>query len=245
MNNLPLKGIYHASIVSAMLFTSIANAAPVTIDITATIQDVSGTYLSSLSASQSLSGTFTYDTDEANASSANTTGSTVPGHEFTSFYDFSGSPYDVRISGSGFNFDNEAPVGVVMNNNLSLSADDTGGILPAGTYDWIEILGSTASDISGPNTPGNGQEWTLAFFADDANWFTDGSIIPDDMPASYTALLVGIDLDASGDEIGLVFATVDSVTVSSVPVPAAVWLFASGLIGLAGIAKQKRTTINT
>ena len=237
MINLPLTGRYWVFTVA--LFSSAANAAPVTIDITATVQDVSGSYLGSLSAGQSLNGTFSYDTDEANASSANTTPSTVPGHEFTSFYEFSGTPYDAIVSGPSFSFDNEAPMAVVVNNNLDISADDTGGVIPAGTYDWIEILGSTASDVSGPNTPGNGQDWTLAIFADDADWFSDGSLVPDTLPSSYTALLVGIDFDANGDEIGVVIATVDSVTISQVPVPAAIWLFISGMFGLVGMARHR------
>jgi hypothetical protein len=36
------------------------------------------------------------------------------------------------------------------------------------------------------------------------------------------------------------YAYLESVSVSSVPVPAAVWLFGSGLIGLAGIARRKK-----
>lgn len=217
---------------------SSASAAPITIDITATIQDVSGSYLGSLAVGQSLDGVHVYDTDEANASTVNTVPGTVPGHEFTSFYEFSGTPYAVSISGSSFSFSGIPPVGVIVNNNLALVADDTNGLIPDGVYDWIEILGSTASDVSGPNTPGNGQEWTLAIFADDANWFSDGSVIPDFFPASYTALLVGFDFDSSGNEIGAAFATVDTLTVSAVPVPAAVWLFGSGLLGLIGVARR-------
>ena len=33
----------------------------------------------------------------------------------------------------------------------------------------------------------------------------------------------------------------DNVTVSAIPVPAAAWLFSSGLPGLTGIAKRKKT----
>lgn len=220
----------------SILFCSSASAAPVVIDITATIQDVTGTF--SLSNGQSLSGTFIFDTDEGNASSANTDGSDVPGHEFTAFYDFPSPPYDATVTGTGFTFNNEAPIGVVVNNDLDLVADDTGGIIPPGSYDWIEILGSTASDINGPNTPGNGQEWTLAIFADDNTWFSDGNI-PDTLPSSYTALLVGLDLDGNGDEIGSVFATIDTLTVTTVPLPPAVWLFGYGLLGLVGLARRK------
>ena len=238
MINPRLTGKYCAFVI--ILFSSAANAAPVSIDITATIQNISGSYLSSLSNGQSLNATFSYDTDEANASSVNTTPSTVEGHEFTSFYEFSGSPYDASVGGPGFSFNNEAPIGVVVNNDLAISADETGGVIPDGTYDWIEILGSTASDINGPNTPGNGQDWTLAIFADNENWFADGSLIPDDLPSSYTTLLVGIDFDANGDEIGVIIATVDSLTISQVPIPAAIWLFISGLLGLVSVARHKQ-----
>lgn len=34
--------------------------------------------------------------------------------------------------------------------------------------------------------------------------------------------------------------TIDNVTVSAVPVPAAVWLFGSGLLGLVGLARRKK-----
>ena len=35
-------------------------------------------------------------------------------------------------------------------------------------------------------------------------------------------------------------ATVTTMTVNPVPIPAAVWLFGSGLIGLIGIARRKK-----
>lgn len=39
---------------------------------------------------------------------------------------------------------------------------------------------------------------------------------------------------------GAFLYSVDDITVSAVPVPAAVWLFSSGMIGLAGIARRKQ-----
>ncbi len=218
-----------------------AHAAPVSIDFTATLQDVSGAFTSDLSIGQSMSGIYIYDTDEANASSAETTPSTVPGHEFTSFYDFGDPAYSASLNAGGFTFTNTAAVSVVVNDNLFLTSDETGGLLPDGSYDWIEILGSTTVDVGGAeHTPGNGQEWTLAIFAENDNWFSDGSVIPDDMPASYVALLVGFDFDENGNEIGMAFATLDSMNISTVPVPAAIWLFGSGLLGLVGVARGKK-----
>jgi len=224
-------------------------AAPVTIDITATIDNVTGSYSTSGLAGQSMTGTFIYDTDEAKADfGAITTPSTVPGHEFSSFYEFSASPYGMSLSVPAISgsFSNTTPLGVVVNDNLALTSGETNGLLADGIYDWIEILGSTTQSVclqpggcaADEFSPANGEEWTLALFAD-SGWFSDGSVIPDNLPATYSALLVGFEFDAAGTEIGSVFATVNSVTVSAVPVPAAAWLFGSGLLGLLGIARRK------
>lgn len=234
------------AIILATLFSATTTiAAPIDISFTATIQASDGTY-SGLLAGQTISGIYTTDTDEANADSIETTPGTVPGHEFTSFYEFYNSVYGVTLSlPDGSTFENRSFAGMVMNNDLELTAEETNGAVSDGHYDWIEILGSTASDVGAAHTPGNGQEWTLAFIADDANWFTDGSVIPDDLPPiSYTALLIGVDLDSNGDEIGFVFASVGDVTIlpaaiSPVPIPPAAWLFGSGLLGLVGIARRK------
>lgn len=249
MNKSFLAGTFCACL--GFLGTNTAAAAPVTIDITATIDDVTGSYSTSgLAIGQAMTGTFIYDTDESNADpGAITTPSTVPGHEFSSFYEFSASPYGVllsvpAISGS---FSNTTPLGVVVNDNLALTSGETNGLLADGIYDWIEILGSTTISIClqpgggcAPNEflPADGEEWTLAIFAD-SGWFSDGSVIPDNLPATYSALLVGFEFDAAGVEVGSVFASVNSVTVSAVPVPAAAWLFGSGLLGLIGVARRK------
>lgn len=216
------------------------NAAPVVIDFTATVQIVSGSFNGTLSTNQSITGTYIYDTDESMASFSETTPSNVPGHEFTSFYDFAGAPYGADLSATGFSFSNTAPVGVVVNNDLMLTAAETNNAVADGIYDWIEILGSTTTDVAGAHTPGNGQEWTLALIASDSNWFTDGSVVPDNLPASFTPILVGADFDSTGTETGFVFGAVDSITVSAVPVPAAVWLFGSGLLGLVSVARRRK-----
>ena len=45
--------------------------------------------------------------------------------------------------------------------------------------------------------------------------------------------------DMSNSDLGH-FVTVSVTSVSAVPVPAAVWLFGSGLIGLVGVARRNR-----
>lgn len=238
----------------AIVFTSISvEAAPVTINISATIGDgdVWDSFATSTSSGDVLSGTFVYDTDEANASSSRTTPSYVEGHEFTSFYDFAGAPYAVSINSDGINYPGSvatAPLHIVVNNDLELTADETNGIISDGIYDWIEITGSTTSDYcpllecTQPDDyiPADGQEWTLAIVASDTNWFTNGSVIPDDLPASYTPFLIGVDINAIGVEVGGLATTLDTIEMSAVPVPAAVWLFGSGLLGLVGIARRKK-----
>jgi hypothetical protein len=72
------------------------------------------------------------------------------------------------------------------------------------------------------------------------NWLSDGSTIPGHLPLSYTPALIGLDYNASDDEVGFAFTTTDTLTESSVPIPAAVWLIGSGLIGLIGIARRKK-----
>ncbi len=221
------------------------HAAPVTIDVSATIVFVEGDYVGEISLGQTLLGSFVFDTDEANSSSAITTPSTVEGHEFTSFYDFSGDPYAVSwsIPAIPASFDSTAPVAVVVNDNLELTADDTAGFGPVGILDWIEILGSTTMGECLLETPPgcepdefspvSGEEWALGIFANDADWISDGSVIPDSLPDSDTRLIVGIRFDEFGDETGLVIATV-----STVPVPAAAWLFGSAL-GILGWMRRK------
>ena len=83
--------------------------------------------------------------------------------------------------------------------------------------------------------PGSGEEWTLAIFGP-SDWFTDGSVIPDTLPGSYQTLLVGFTFDSNGDEVAAAFASA-----SAVPIPAAVWLFSSGLAGLVGVARRRKS----
>ena len=235
----------------AVLFTFItlsANAAPVNFNFDFNFTDVSGTYSGDILVGYNVNGSYVYDTDEGNASVADITSGTIPGHEYTSRYTFDGPSYgaDFFIPALSDGFTQLGMVEVLVNNDLDLTSAETGGFLADGTYDWIEILASTAVDVcpSGstcpPYTPGSpagtedGQEWTLAIFGA-SDWFTDGSVIPDTLPVDYQALLVGLNFNDNGDVIGEAFASA-----SAVPLPAAAWLFLSGLLGLLGISSRKK-----
>ena len=236
-----------------MAAASPAQAAPFTVDITATVFISAGSFAGDLVPGTGLVGHTSLTTDESAAFNAITTPSTVPGHEFTSFYEFSNPPFSwtgtaPTLGGGGFSADT---LGIVVNNDLTLTAAETGGLFADGTYDWIELLGSTAVDVCPPGatcppdpfTPGDGEEWTLAIVAD-STWFTDGSVIPDALPASFTPVLVGNEFDLDGNEIGFVLATVDTfettlpTAATSVSAPATATL--GGLLFLLGFAGKRR-----
>ncbi|MCP4928101.1 MAG: VPLPA-CTERM sorting domain-containing protein [Gammaproteobacteria bacterium] len=235
------------------LLSGAANAAALQFDISTTVTVADDSYDGPYQVSDTITGTFIVDDDTANGGPGSDPGpGTNPGHEYTSFWEFNGAPYSVNLldvqEGTSFSSDTQA---VVVNDGLAITADDTGGMIPDGTYDWIEILGATTSDycpLPGGDCSGDpnsilvadGEEWTLAIFATDDSWFTGGGI-PQSLPGSYTAFLIGFDFDAVGNEIGVVLAPVDTLTVTAVPVPAAVWLFGSALAGL-GWLRRKQTT---
>jgi hypothetical protein len=213
---------------STIFFTGIVNATLITIDITGTIGDVSGSYTDALTSGQAINATFTYDTSELLAGpGSQTTPSTDPGHEFTSFYEFNSPPYgaSVNIPAITASFAGDA-AGVVVNDNMFIDGADLNNTIVSGTYDWIEILGSTTSD--GPNNyPADGEEWTLGIFSS-TSWFSDGSVIPDNLPVSYTPIMLGLEFDSNENEIGAVFVNIDTLTV--IPEPSSALLI--GFVGL-------------
>lgn len=227
------------------LLASATQATPVSFNLDFVFTGVSGNYTTAFATGDSVIGSFVYDTDEANASASDTNPGTVPGHQYSSRYTFTGAAYgaDFSIPARGVGFTDTGDIEVLVNNDLFLTSAETGGLLADGTYDWIEVLATTAVDVcpSGQTcppdsfTPGNGEEWTLAIFGP-SDWFTDGSVIPDTLPGSYQTLLVGFTFDSNGDEVAAAFASA-----SPVPLPAAIWLFGGGLLGLIGMTRKKRT----
>lgn len=227
-----------SAFILVVLATANSGAAQTVVQVFGTVGDVSGSYVGSLVTGQAVQATFVYETDESLATGAQTTPGTDPGHEFTSFYDFASPPYGatITIPAIGGTF-NSAVAGVVVNDDMPMTAADLNNYVPDGTYDWIELLGSTTSD--GPTgRPANGEEWTFAFFAD-PTWITDGSLIPDDLPGTYTPVMVGIEYDANENEIGLVWIDVNNVTVT--PEPSALVLGLSA--GLLLIPRRRRAGI--
>lgn len=238
-------------IITAIAFlamSSFASAAVVQFSVSATVSSVEGNYSGDVAIGHTLTGTFIVDDNFLNAGpGSDPNPSNVPGHEYTAFWEFPGAPYTASVFNvdlaSGFT--TVAPPHLVMNDGLAITAEQTGGMVADGTYDWIELNASSTMDYcpepggctEDEYIPASGEEWVLAIFSD-TSWFSGGTDIPSSLPASYTAFIIGIEVNEIGEEIGLVLATADSVNVSAVPVPAAAWLFFSALLGIAGIRSR-------
>ena len=220
---------YLLSLAFSTAILSSTYATTISIDISGTISSVSGSYAPDLFTGQAVTASFSYNTNELAATSADTTPSLDPGHEYTSFYDFESPPYGgtVNIPSISATFTSNSAA-VVVNDDLFIDGADLDGALASGTYDWIEILASTTVDGT-TGYPADGEEWTLAIFGP-TDWITDGSLIPDDLPSSYTAILLGIEFDDFEEEIGIVFVEIGSMTV--VPEPSSCAL----LLGVAALA---------
>jgi hypothetical protein len=120
----------------------------------------------------------------------------------------------------------------------------TGNVSGTGTYDQTFELNIPVTD---PNAVDLG---ILMYMY---NWFSPGALTYDEsgsytstMDFSHTLQITGIQgLDSSGQNVPLnsvMGSAGDYYPIASVvPLPATVWLFGSGLLGLVGIARRKNT----
>ncbi|MDH5472859.1 MAG: VPLPA-CTERM sorting domain-containing protein [Gammaproteobacteria bacterium] len=88
----------------------------------------------------------------------------------------------------------------------------------------------TISDYIAGSNPGDNGSY---FFAAHIAGFTDQN------PLDPVDTCIGVTLDANNPDCNLLTSTWVGTNTTVVPVPAALWLFGSGLIGLAGIARRK------
>jgi len=162
-------------------------------------------------------GHFTGETGSGNISVANgfyNTGVVAPGQ----------SPGTLTIDGNYI----QDPVGTLL--------IELGGYAPGTDSDLLEITGTAQLDgglgVSLWNgfTPSDGDEFDILKAGELSGMFDANSLI---FPKGWSWQIAYLDLDGNN--------TYDTVrlTANSVPVPAAVWLLASGLIGLVGLRHQK------
>ena len=103
--------------------------------------------------------------------------------------------------------------------NLFLDGELEVGLYDMGSGLFNPQLGDSFDLFSAETITGNFDLLTLALLGDGLDW----------------------DLSYLTDEIGtLDIARLSVVTASTVPVPAAVWLFASGLLGLVAVARRRK-----
>ena len=67
---------------------------------------------------------------------------------------------------------------------------------------------------------------------------TDNGLLIQETSMSLGALIGFVDIELDADSLSGV--TFDDLSYGAVPIPAAVWLFGSGLIGLIGVARRKK-----
>ncbi|NNF16439.1 MAG: hypothetical protein HKN70_06805 [Gammaproteobacteria bacterium] len=242
MNKYP--AVISAVVALLLLNSNASQAAIVNFNVVTTVSLVEGSYVGDVAPGQTITGAFTVDNHTANAGAGSDPDpSYEPGHEYSSFWEFPGAAYSVSLFNNdlGSGFANSAPPAIVVNNNLNITTEQTGGLIADGVYDWIEILGSTTSDYcpaaGGACMPANGEEWSLAIFAN-IDWISGDAIIPAGLPAAYTAFLIGLEFDELGNETGLVIAPVDTLAMNPVPVPASVWFLASALFLLGTVRRR-------
>lgn len=235
-------------IATGLVLAPNASAQVVSISASGSFISVTGSYVTDgMSVGQGYSSTFTFDTNYLNASHY----TLIPGQEsndaYTAAYTFSGGPYGMSATadGAGGSF-TTAQVEVRVFDNVFLSAGAGAGFIQAdGYYDLMELMGSQTTASYCPLQQGCTQTYEYAPLAGEevglilvgnSSWFSGGAlpVIPNNPSALLWATTT-----AAGVETGNILGSVNSSTVSAIPVPAAAWLLGSGLLGLIGVARRK------
>ncbi len=225
-----LKTAIITSVLVLSVSINIARAAIVTIEYSGTVNSLvdTGSY-SPVSIGGQISSRLIFDTREL---------SLVEGDAAKKDYSYTGSVTYGSLStmNNGVIGSNVTNVGIIND-----QVDDFGSV-----YD-IYYLNGFSSDLvwDQTNGPVNGTQFYLLFI------FNSGAFNSTDL--DFATLLntpnpIVTDISVAGYDAGVQLyeakASLDSMSysISAVPVPAAVWLFGSGLLGLLGMAKQKTRT---
>lgn len=229
--NLRLLGAVCASIAFISLSSNV-NAA--TISFTGTLgfieMDNGTSIYSELSVGDSLSGGFIIGDSSSDASSIDIIASTATGYNFT------GAPYGGSITdGSIVTVAAGSSVGIGDNDGMG---DDT--FFLNNLYD-PDIPYETISDTWDVSSENGTQSFGIILYSLDTDAFSglDYTILPYTLEQADYAVFYIEDTDVTGATTFLAAGYLTSVAV--VPIPAAALLFASGLLGLVGFARRKKS----
>jgi len=141
-----------------------------------------------------------------------------------------------------------------LNNKALLISDNVGSIstgtesiklempltgLGVNYADTVVDITGYAGDVNGTQFSSFGLGSSGGIFPGTNGNITDASFVMTDFSVSFT-VQSGITTPATFDSVRLAVTTgtVANVVVSAVPVPAAFWLFSSGLLGLIGLSRK-------
>ncbi len=154
--------------------------------------------------------------------------------------------------------------GTPVENTQCTSCNALAGEIDNNLATWVDVPGGVAGDIIGNNDLFNvGMDWSMTNLSYVVNPDTTISISGDFLWTNSNGLTISTftqlsQLGANGELIALDgdndlvkgIQLIDGPfqgmnlylegTISAVPVPAAVWLFGSGLLGLAAVAKRRK-----
>jgi hypothetical protein len=227
------KSIVGATCACILVFgiSNTVGAATVSFDFTATVTNVNTFSLTSSGGliGQSGTGHITYDLnpDYVNsfpAAGSSTYGFDIPDAEFT--FQLSGMNF---IAGSLPNTPSSAARADLA---IDMRNDSTSGDMQA--Y-WGNAVSQTLEEFS---------TRMALVFRDTTNTALSNDLLPTEAPimtlfeAANSNLQIQISTAPGTHTAGLTLS-IDSVTATIVPVPAAIWLFGSGLLGLIGLARRK------
>lgn len=216
---------------AVLIVTSNVNAA--TISFTGTLgyieMDSSSSIYTDLIIGDSLNGGFVIGNSSSDASSIDFIAPDARGYNFT------GTPYGGAITdGSIVTAAADSSVGIGDNDGMG---DDT--FFLNNLYD-PDIPYDTISDTWDVSSSNGSQSFGIILYSLDTSAFSglDYRVLPYALEQADYAVFYIEDKDSTGTTY---LATGYLTSVAVVPIPAAAWLFGSGLIGLLGVSRRKKS----
>jgi hypothetical protein len=130
----------------------------------------------------------------------------------------------------------------------SVFKENSTDVFFGGGYNAGDTMKLGAMNGADGNTPNKNAYFTLAFNANTMLGNLDQMVYGDCAPTGLMGPMMTGNMCMTGHSVALVgyAGTMDgvplslSITPSAVPVPAAVWLFGSGLVGLIGVTRRRK-----